>query len=127
VLHEVDAFFAAYQAEDVARCMAFFLDAPDTTAIGTAPDEYRVGLPAISALLERDFVSSDAITINFGATRVDVERDTARVLREGTYQLVAGNETVAFPFRLTANLVQTRGRWRFKLMQFSQPVDNPAP
>ncbi|MFN2424435.1 MAG: sensor histidine kinase [Cryomorphaceae bacterium] len=99
---------------------------PDITGFGTTIDENIQGIEAVRKLIEKQISESENAQFHFDRhqlrKRMLAEGRAALMVEEGEIKLELAEGTVQFPFRMSAMLERTDGRWKVVHWHGSTPV-----
>src|SRR5215216_5063235 len=99
----------AYSRRDVDGALAVMAPDADVVGIGTGPDEWRVGLEAFKAQLERDFAQSEALSVNYEPLVVSEAGPVVWVAGRATVQARVEGQGLTLIGRFTAVLEKREG------------------
>ena len=117
----------AYAQRDIGRILTLIAADDDVVAIGTGPDEWRVGIAEFKAQLERDFSQSEALAIAYHEpVIVSAAGPVAWVAGRATARARVDGHDLSFAGRFTAVLEQRDSQWLFVQTHFSVPSAEQA-
>jgi ketosteroid isomerase-like protein len=116
----------AYSRRDLDAALTVVAPDDDVVAIGTGPDEWRVGPEEFKAQLERDFAQAEALSVDYQPLVVSEAGPVAWVAGRASVQARVEGQDVAMSGRFTAVLEQREGRWLLMQTHFSLPAAEQA-
>jgi ketosteroid isomerase-like protein len=116
----------AYSRRDLDAALTVVAPDDDVVAIGTGPDEWRVGPEEFKAQLERDFAQAEALSVDYQPLVVSEAGPVAWVAGRASVQARVEGQDVAMSGRFTAVLGQREGRWLLMQTHFSLPAAEQA-
>jgi SnoaL-like protein len=113
----------AFTARDLAAALACFAPGEDIGYAGSEKDETASGRPAVSALLAALFLRPEAYgwtthtaTVHRYGSKAYIYAEAEGVVHPDT------GKTETFPYRLAGAVELTKGRWRWRHCQGSEPT-----
>lgn len=126
VMSIINRLFEAYISRDIDSVLSCHAPDPDVVAIGTGADEKSLGLDELRTLWEGDLAQSEAISYEFGWSRVSAAGSVAWVAGDGIFHGKIRGQEISCPARFTAVLEQREGRWFIMQTHFSIPASEQA-
>jgi ketosteroid isomerase-like protein len=116
----------AYTARDLDQVLALIAPDDDVVGIGTGQDEWRVGLEAFRAQIERDFSQAEALSVEYEPLVVSEAGSVAWVAGRASVQARVDGQDLGLDGRLTAVLEHRDNRWLLVQTHFSLPAAEQA-
>lgn len=121
VMAVVTKHMEAYAKRQLDSALALWAKDPDVVAIGSGPDEKRVGPAELKVQLERDFAQSEAVSMELGWRSVSTAGSVAWMAANCLIRAKVNGQDISLPGRLTAVLEKRGNRWLFVQQHFSMP------
>jgi ketosteroid isomerase-like protein len=116
----------AYSQRDLDGALAVIAPDEDVVAIGTGPDEWRVGPEQLKTQIERDFAQSEALSVAYEPLVVSEAGPVAWVAGRATVQVRVDGQDQTLTGRFTAILEHRGARWLLMQTHFSLPAAEQA-
>jgi ketosteroid isomerase-like protein len=115
--------FDAYNQRDLQSMLAVWATDADVLVIGSGDDEKSVGLSEFGESSKRDWVQSEAASINCtGDVLVSMAGSVSWFAADVAFQFTINGQDSKLPGRLTGVMEKRGGKWFLMQMHFSTPA-----